>query len=171
MGTAYQNEYDENGRLLSSTATSYGSGNSSNPAPSKTAFHEDAAGRCDLVESTVDGVNSSREARMYDASDHLVRVEGTRSSSYCPSWVSTLTYDDQGRILTSSTACEGAAAMDLGTTTKTIVYNADGTEEIELYDGTTDVVSERRKEIHRSAGCAAMDANIGGPTDQRCRAL
>ena len=50
MGTAYANEYDADGRLIASTATPYGPGNS-NVSASRTTFEDDSDGRCHRLET------------------------------------------------------------------------------------------------------------------------
>ena len=169
MGSSFQNEYDASGRLASSTVTDYGPG--SPASQNHRVFHEDAAGRCDRIDTT--GTSGTRqEIRSYDDNGRVSRVEVTAAGSgyACVHSVQTSTYDDQGRVLLFSLSCtETTTSNGRGLQTNTHSYRADGSERIDFYDGVTDILGQSQSIVERSPGCGVIDAAIGSPPDNRCR--
>jgi hypothetical protein len=184
MGYDYQNEYDLEGRLTAVTETPYGPGNSG-IAPLHLVYHEDAAGRCDRIETAYsDGTKITTMS--YDAGGRLettvVIPPEAQADLVCATSTAINSYDTQGRLSAERTWCALTTngAPDL---TTTYAYGDDGTVAIESFDFINDTPNDTVPDgdggtrwvthsiLTRSPGCATLDAAIGGPPDQRCRTL
>lgn len=163
IGTAYANEYDANGRLTTSTATPYGGGASS-LGPEKSVYTEDASGHCTVIEVT-SGTSSSKEVRTYDAEGRLLeaRVSGSGAS------VKVTTYDSRGRIQQWTVTGTAPFGGGQASSSQSYTYLPDASVSIAIHDGFTDVLSEADQTVTRTAACLAIDAEIGSPSDARCR--
>jgi hypothetical protein len=158
MGTSWVHEYDGE-RLAASTETAYGS---FERPTLRHVYTEDEKGRCVQIDTT-STEGASKETRTYDSRDRTLRVlvEGHETYSY------DYTYDNEGRVVTRDYAGPGSTVSDSARTTH--AYLADGSETVEIYDGTTDVISSRYLFVKRSAQCRAIDAQLGHLPDARCR--
>jgi hypothetical protein len=161
-GTRYDSTYDDAGALASTVATGYGT----TPPPGfRRLFYENAAHQCDRIETydVNDGGLTSVETRTYDGSGRLTRSERSGPGFFCVSGVSvtTIAYDDQGRVTsTSSSSCDGQ-----GSTTTT--YLPDGTQRVEQHIASDSNPSS--SVTIRSVTCATLDGWRGAqsPTS-RC---
>jgi hypothetical protein len=180
IGTSYSNEYDAQGVLLASTATSYGGGAGS-AEPIRNTFEHDDQGRCLRIESK-GGRADTIETRGYDAAGRLdtVHLESSRSLAFnfaCNASTETYEYDAAGRIEQVTRRCDGGPEAPT-LSQRTYVYQSDGSLTIESLVFDTDlsheIVFEGKKTFaassteRRSAGCAALDAAIKS-ADTACR--
>src|SRR5262249_13662550 len=159
----------------------YGPGGSS-VAPQRLVFHEDAAGRCDRVETYSPDAATlvETETRAYDPAGRLARVDVTSAQSSvdraaCGALTMVNSYDEQGRLVETRQWCGGKMGPDPDRLT-TISYGADGSQRKESFDFVTDVVNDvvpasdgrERSASHlvltRSPDCAVIDAAIGAPS-------
>lgn len=183
MGTTYQNQY-EGQRVVSSTSTPYGPGSNGAGAVQRT-FHEDAAGRCDRIETTPlePGAIKYTEVRAFDAGGRLSRIDVTTADTmgiyWCGSNITLNTLDDTGRVTEMRRWCGTDVTGD--PTFRTITsYGSDGGQRVESFDFFNDTPNDVVMTSHgqqpvthwirtRSAGCARLDAAIGAPAGLGCR--
>jgi hypothetical protein len=189
MGTSNANVYAADGKLLSSTETSYGPGFQGSPGPTtRITYSHDAEGRCQRIEST--GDRSSVELYTYDAAGRVATIQTDRSAvstpvrSRCASVLTTNEYDAAGRLrqsivkATPNRGCDERLpywsqsftyAADGSVTIDSINYDDDVTNDTIVIDGKATPVS--RSVQTRSAGCAAIDAlttpNVGNACSVR----
>jgi hypothetical protein len=187
IGTSYAHVYAADGKLLSSTATSYGPGFQSSPAPAtRTTYTHDAEGRCQRIESTRD--SGSVELYTYDAAGRVATVQTDRNtvsphSRWCASVLATNEYDAAGRLrqsiikATPNHGCDERLpywtqnytyAADGSVTIESISYDTDVTNDTVVIDGKATPVS--RSVQTRSAGCAAIDALTTPDVGNACSA-
>ena len=169
IGRTYANVYDAEGRLTESRVTEHGGGITATTVTR--TFEEDSEGRCARILTT--GASTGEELLEYDASGRLSRVVATSSEAGCEKWIHTLTYDDQGRVLVSATACEGNPHPYFGNgrSSEAHTYLPDGSETVAIHDELTDVTSDRNRTLKRSVACLRIDVEIGKPRDARCRSF
>ncbi len=164
MGTSYANQYDAQGRLVESVQTPYGDGNAGVPTV-KNVYHEDGDGRCVRIESTTPN-GTGVETRAYDADGRLTHSETTGGSS---TRMQDYTYDDRGRLSSTTDTETNAPYIGQGGSVTSYSYLPDGSERIVIHDGFTDVGNMQDATETRTARCLEIDAQIGAPSDPRCR--
>lgn len=186
MGTRYEHEYDAQGLLRSSVVTPYGPGNET-ARGSNIRYEHDAAERCVYEETTVPsgGADSGPFGirYMYDEQSRIIEEHetGRRNGPFaCTGRVTLSDYDEQGRRTRVRTWICGHAQDQHPDMESTYRYAKDGSRRLETFDFLTDVANdiidtadgEKRSAAHfienQSAGCAALDAAIGGPATQHC---
>jgi hypothetical protein len=165
IGTSYANEYDASGRLVASVASTYGASSNEPTPPVRTVYREDATGRCSHIETT-SARGTEVEDREYDAAGRLTHSEVVSEGSKL---LRVIEYDDRGRVVLTTDTYSGDRELHAGSLVTEHDYLADGSERVDIEDQTSDVLSEVHTVRTRSAGCLAIDAQIGSRADARCR--
>jgi hypothetical protein len=164
LGLRNENEYDDQGLLIATTVEQYGYARM-NPQRYRRTFIHDERGRCSAIDSPDALEAPVHQAFQYDDQGRISEIEIVLPDGLlfvCSPQHTHFEYDVRGRILERQEACgDRVSGSEVHT------YNADGSEQIESYDGSTDV--EVSSSVHRSPACHALDEHVGKRTDQRCR--
>ena len=134
-------------------------------ADRKNVYHEDGDGRCVRIESTTPN-GTGVETRAYDADGRLTHSETTGGGS---TRMQDYTYDDRGRLSSTTDTETNAPYIGQGGSVTSYSYLPDGSDRIVIHDGFTDVGNMQDAAETRTARCLEIDAQIGAPSDPRCR--
>jgi hypothetical protein len=156
----FSNQYDASGKPLTSTKTPSGTQSPNNEVSTRT-YTEDADGRCGEVDTTATS-NTTKEVRTYTASGKTVHTTTTGQLESTSDDV----FDAMARPVSSTFTL--SSKFGGGSIRTTHTYLPDGSERVETFDGTTDVVNEQHSVTTRPAACLVIDAAIGHAKDDHC---